>query len=717
MSTARMVFRDFNTDGIPSSGDHEPDKLEIRQLLTGYETIINAFTANGGLVYGTRAALYADLAHGANSMAWVVGDGTPAYNGIYQKSGASGAGSWSRVADLPYGLIVASDVGAGTPNAIVATSAIPISTTALVLLQVFEANTGSPVTVAFNGGAALTVKTASGGNLPSGGFTAGMAVLGMAAGSEFRLFTDIASSAIQAAAEAAADRAEEAAASMTKATTPQAQEGLNDLAYMTALKTAQHVTARIATSPQAIDKTNNEKVMSPAATDVAIRHALDVLSPDRPTGIAKSSHQEGFLVLAGETATLVDYSGQGYVDSIFLAVTCADVNAWNNGYINVYIDGSSTPDISMTAQLFFQALYAGMNPSAANPNYQNRFFSVTNAYTNSAVACTKLPIPFSTRVKITWTNAAASAYALMNVMVQMQTDVPNIWNKTKRLKMTQMYIPSVTINQEYTLVNAVSPGGGRLLGLYALFDDWVNQSANENPVAWELEGNFRVYFDVATTTWGATKSIASGAVIVDTLGNIQIAQNAGTTGSSQPSWPIAVDATTVDGTVTWKKYNGDPNYAWNASKSVPLGRCIRDKNRNVQRCTTAGTSGSTQPTWSTTTGATTADGAATWTNDGPVYMPANIYATGTEDMFHVGFYGLGLHNWFNGPYDVGVDFISDDPIGSASSTRSFYRYWVTDPQRFESSIAVLWQGGNDWNMAQVSGNPRVWMILYWYADA
>jgi|GEM_PF-5000887 len=208
--TAQEVWRDYKTDGVPSSGAHDPKKSNIRQLLGQYEQIIDAFTSNGGLIYSSKASMDADLAHAANSMAWVVGDATAANNGIYRKSGASGSGSWTRVADLPYSFIVASDVGDGTPDAIQATSLLPVSGSALVLLNIFEANTGSPVTVSFNGGSPLTVKTNSGNDVQPGGLVSGMLVVGRVSGSTFRLVSDQASAAVLAQAEAAADRAEDA---------------------------------------------------------------------------------------------------------------------------------------------------------------------------------------------------------------------------------------------------------------------------------------------------------------------------------------------------------------------------------------------------------------------------------------------------------------------------------------------------------------------------
>jgi len=199
----------------PFGSPLQPSKPEIRSLLAQYEAAIDAYSSGAGsIAKSTRALLFADLAHAADVTAWVYADPTVANNGIYRKSGASGSGSWSFILPLPFSFIIASDVGAGTANAIQATTSIPVSSSALVWLNIFEENTASPVTVSFNGGAALTIKTNSGNDVAVGGLTAGMIVMGIVSGSTFRLVSDQASSAIVAAAEAAADRAEAAAASI-----------------------------------------------------------------------------------------------------------------------------------------------------------------------------------------------------------------------------------------------------------------------------------------------------------------------------------------------------------------------------------------------------------------------------------------------------------------------------------------------------------------------
>ncbi|WP_198521647.1 hypothetical protein [Rhizobium sullae] len=214
--TAAEVWRDYETDGVPSSGDHKVKKNDVRGWSAWLEQIISAnFSGAGQIAYQERSSLFANLNHDVNTLAWVYGDSTNvAYNGIYRKNGASGTGSWTRILDLPFSFIIASDVGAGTANSIQATTSIPVSESALVWLNIFEANTASPVTVSFNGGSALTIKTNSGNNPVVGGLTSGMIVLGIVSGSTFRLVSDQASATVLALAEAAKDAAEAAAASV-----------------------------------------------------------------------------------------------------------------------------------------------------------------------------------------------------------------------------------------------------------------------------------------------------------------------------------------------------------------------------------------------------------------------------------------------------------------------------------------------------------------------
>lgn len=207
---ADLVFADG-----PSSQPYQPTKSEIRKLFKQYEQAIEAYSSGAGsIAKQTLAQLNADLAKAADTTAWVYGDADVGNNGIYRKTGAPGSGSWVRILPLPYSFIIASDVGAGTANDIQASTSIPLSNAALVWMQVEETNTGSPVTVSFNGGPGLTIKTNTGNDIAPGGLEAGMTILGVVAGATFRLLNDQVSSTIVAAAEAAQAAAEDAAASI-----------------------------------------------------------------------------------------------------------------------------------------------------------------------------------------------------------------------------------------------------------------------------------------------------------------------------------------------------------------------------------------------------------------------------------------------------------------------------------------------------------------------
>lgn len=58
---------------------------------------------------------------------------------------------------------------------------------------------------------------------------------------------------------------------------------------------------------------------------------------------------------------------------------------------------------------------------------------------------------------------------------------------------------------------------------------------------------------------------------------------------------------------------GTANPSWAASTAQSVANLIVDGNGNIQRCTTAGTTGASAPAWATTLGGTTTDGGAGWT--------------------------------------------------------------------------------------------------------
>lgn len=130
-------------------------------------------------------------------------------------------------------------------------------------------------------------------------------------------------------------------------------------------------------------------------------------------------------------------------------------------------------------------------------------------------------------------------------------------------------------------------------------------------------GNPPLYSDPATPgAWAATQAYTVGETVLDSNNNVQICTTAGTSGATEPaSWATVVGATTTDATVTWT--NTGPSWIWAASKAVTTDQQIRDSNGNIQVCLTPGTTNGTEPTWSTLLGGNTVDGTAVWQCLGP----------------------------------------------------------------------------------------------------
>jgi hypothetical protein len=148
-------------------------------------------------------------------------------------------------------------------------------------------------------------------------------------------------------------------------------------------------------------------------------------------------------------------------------------------------------------------------------------------------------------------------------------------------------------------------------------------SGNTTPAATDtaLFATPTYYNAIGTATIGPSGGVAAGSVqFAYSLGSTDYAANPltiqelglfGNSGSA--SFPAAV---------------GTSNPNWAASTAETVGNLIVDSNGNIQRCTTAGTTGASHPTWATTIGSTTTDNMATWAlvakSTAPVPMIAHV---------------------------------------------------------------------------------------------
>ncbi|MGB3349732.1 MAG: SGNH/GDSL hydrolase family protein [Brucella anthropi] len=203
------IFAPVRADGTP----RQVSNLDAQVWGSELETLVGGVIAAGGKIYASKALMDADLSPSENTPALVIGDPVAANNGLYRKIGVSGTGSWQRLGDVPgYQIIPLTNTGAGTANALRATSALPVpqaDRSAILLLNVTATNTGA-MTLSVNAEGARPLRTNSGQDINPAYVRTGMVLALVKEGVNYRLLSDVASAAIQEAAEAAKVAAEAA---------------------------------------------------------------------------------------------------------------------------------------------------------------------------------------------------------------------------------------------------------------------------------------------------------------------------------------------------------------------------------------------------------------------------------------------------------------------------------------------------------------------------
>lgn len=223
----------------------------------------------------------------------------------------------------------------------------------------------------------------------------------------------------------------------------------------------------------------------------------------------------------------------------------------------------------------------------------------------------------------------------INVMIDQSGALYSLFNGIKKLVWTK----STNAGQSYmqSVGNTLYFGNG--------IDDkkWL-----ESLTIWQANFNWAVNSTPMFTTF-----------FVDDNGNIQQLTQAGISAGSQPTWSTVVPSAsndfqggiTVDGTARWTNRGnpienwgiapptspvtpqvGSSRVAWAANTFYSLVSVVIDSNGNLQQVTTAGKTGTATPSWATTVGLTSTDGAAVWTMiqtaASMVWQPSTAYAAG-----------------------------------------------------------------------------------------
>jgi hypothetical protein len=137
--------------------------------------------------------------------------------------------------------------------------------------------------------------------------------------------------------------------------------------------------------------------------------------------------------------------------------------------------------------------------------------------------------------------------------------------------------------------------------------------------------------------WKASTPYNVGQVILDTNLNVQVVRTAGMSkAGAHPGWSGTIDGSTTDNMVRWTCQGPHlaAHPVWQSSHAYSLGQEIIDSNGNVEWVQTAGTSRNAaqgHPMWSTVIGGATTDGAGGtgvhWRMVGPI-STANLAAAG-----------------------------------------------------------------------------------------
>lgn len=163
---------------------------------------------------------------------------------------------------------------------------------------------------------------------------------------------------------------------------------------------------------------------------------------------------------------------------------------------------------------------------------------------------------------------------------------------------------------------------------------------SNNPLNWNV-----LPITNPPTTGGGRPNVVGGGVAASF-------PDASTNGTYQPYNPQTVDAAIFAATSAHSIYqsyqlfglavyengvlhmtqNGAASKVWAASTAFNLGDTIIDTNGALEICTTAGTSGSSEPSNWSTTGGTTTDGSITWTQSvAPVSAPMTFLTTSQSE--------------------------------------------------------------------------------------
>lgn len=209
-------------------------------------------------------------------------------------------------------------------------------------------------------------------------------------------------------------------------------------------------------------------------------------------GSSKNFKNERITWSASGVHTILDYSGgsPGYISSLWLVIADLSTDkqvSMRNSTIQIYYDGAGSPTIDCPLELFCFTDYGD-----ATNDWATRYMGSTCNKNDCFSVYFNLPIPFNTGIKITLTNASASATGHLWSEANYILGVSNLWPRTRKLWAATGRTTNVTVDTVVTLVNVSSINPGLLAGVHLSLDSSPNSAS---PATAPLEGNIAYTWD------------------------------------------------------------------------------------------------------------------------------------------------------------------------------------------------------------------------------
>jgi hypothetical protein len=138
----------------------------------------------------------------------------------------------------------------------------------------------------------------------------------------------------------------------------------------------------------------------------------------------------------------------------------------------------------------------------------------------------------------------------------------------------------------------------------------------------------QLFGTVFQSTWQASGPYSARQFVIDGNGTIQVILTAGTSGTTSPSWNTNFAGTTTDGTITWMN-NGQ--WSWQPNTAYSKGQFVVDPTGFMQVVATPGTSAASPPNWfqPPVPGQSTTNDGIIWQAGGnAIWQPDYLYAVG-----------------------------------------------------------------------------------------